>query len=103
MYFNSRLGVYVGDKSSPDDNGATPAQISAFNAAIAASDALRLADKIALDASIVNPVIQYLVSHTPAECVAKVNSDVTDLASAKIMLGHFAVALCVLAKDKLRA
>jgi hypothetical protein len=49
-----------------------------------------------------NAVIQYLVTHTPAQCVAKVQTDVTSLATAKDMLGYFAVALCVLARDKLR-
>lgn len=67
-----------------------------------AKQALAVQDDAAKNTAIINPVIQYLVSHTPAECIAKVNSDVTDLASAKAMLGHFAVALCVLAKDKLR-
>jgi hypothetical protein len=72
----------------------TPEQIAAA--------ALQAQDEAAKNVAIVNPVIQYLVSHTPAECIEKVNTDVTDLASAKIMLGHFAVALCVLAKEKLR-
>lgn len=49
-----------------------------------------------------NPTLRYLVTHTPAECAAKVQADVTDLATAKDMLAHFAVALCVLARGQLR-
>lgn len=49
-----------------------------------------------------NAVIQYLATHTPLECAAKVQSDVTNLATAKDMLANFAMALCVLARDRLR-
>lgn len=47
-------------------------------------------------------VIQYLRDHTPAECEAYVQAQVTDLASARQMLKKFAVALCVLVKQSLR-
>ena len=47
-------------------------------------------------------VIQYLRDHTPAECEAYVQAQVTDLASAKQLMKKFAVALCVLAKQSLR-
>lgn len=48
------------------------------------------------------PVIQYLATHTPAECEAYVAANVTDLASAKNLLGKFAIALCVLARREFR-
>ena len=44
------------------------------------------------------PVIQYLRTHTPDECEAYVQANVTDLATARQMLRKFAVALCVLAR-----
>lgn len=59
-------------------------------------------DTDAKDSAKVDVVIQYLVSHTPDECYAKVQADVTDLASAKVMLGRFAKALSVLARGQLR-
>jgi hypothetical protein len=92
--------------------GCTEISFNEFNALTAPSPddvaAMQaIASRIAADENDVNsaklnPVIQYLVTHTPAECNAKARGDVTDLASAKIMFGHFAEALCVLAKDKLR-
>lgn len=68
----------------------------------AAALARLLDDQTATDTAKLNPIIQYLVTHTPAECAAKVQADVTSLATAKTMLAHFAVALCVLARGKLR-
>lgn len=46
-------------------------------------------------------VIQYLRDHTPAECEAYVQAQVTDLASARALLKKVAVVLCVLAKREL--
>lgn len=47
-------------------------------------------------------VVQYLRDHTPAECEAYVQTNVTDLASAKALLKKFAIVLCVLSKQNLR-
>lgn len=47
-------------------------------------------------------VFQYLVSHTPQECAAWVNTNVTDLASAKDLLSKYAMILCILAKREFR-
>lgn len=79
--------------------GNTPLPMDAANAAIVA---LKQADAAADTVAKANPVINYLVNHTPAECISKVNTDVVDLATAKTMLGNFAVALCVLARNQLR-
>ena len=65
-------------------------------------DTVAVADASAVTVVKANAVINYLVTHTPAECAAKVQTDVTNLATAKDMLAHFAQALCVLAKDRLR-
>lgn len=59
-------------------------------------------DQQAVQSAKADPVIQYLVNHTPDECFNKVQADVTDLASAKQMLGRFARALSVIAREKLR-
>ena len=67
-----------------------------------AAQAQIVADEYAIGVVKTNPVIQYLVTHTPDECVAKVQADVINLETAKVMLGHFAVALSVLARGKLR-
>ncbi len=47
-------------------------------------------------------VVQYLRDHTTAECEAYVQTNVTDLASAKALMKKFAIVLCVLAKQSLR-
>lgn len=60
------------------------------------------ADLAAFAASKAEPVIQYLVSHTPAECDAYVKANISSLAQAKAMLGKFSMALCVLSKASLR-
>ena len=78
---------------------ALPVDIAAANQA---AHNLAVSDSTDIGTAKGNPVIQYLVTHTPAQCVTKINTDVTDLASAKVMLGNFAQALCVLARDKLR-
>lgn len=50
----------------------------------------------------VDGVIQYLITHTPAECEDYVQANVTDLASAKQFLKKVAMALSVLARSELR-
>lgn len=47
-------------------------------------------------------VIQYLATHTPAECEAYVAANVNNLTEAKNMLGKFAIALCVLSRREFR-
>jgi len=76
----------------------TPEEI----AAAAALAAQQLADAEALAAAKADATIQYMVTHTPLECYQKVQTDVTDLASAKVMLGRLAMAISVIARDKLR-
>lgn len=46
-------------------------------------------------------VVQYLRTHTPAECAAYVNSNVTDLASAKNVLSKLAMICAYLARERL--
>jgi hypothetical protein len=71
-------------------------------AAIAAQQAQAIADQLATDSAKADSTIRYFVSHTPAECYAKVQTDVVDLASAKVMLGRLAMAVSVLARNELR-
>lgn len=59
-------------------------------------------DADAVVAAKADQTIQYLVTHTPQECFDWVQSNVTDLASAKVFLGRVAMALCVLARRELR-
>lgn len=42
--------------------------------------------------------INYLRTHTPAECYTKVQNDVSNLAEAKQMMGRFAMALSILTR-----
>lgn len=80
----------------------TAEEIAAAAAAAAALKAEQEADRIARNEAREDAVIQYLRDHTPAECVSYVNTNVTDLASAKDLLKKYAVILCVLAKQNFR-
>lgn len=71
-------------------------------AAIAAAEAQKVADEAARIVAKADTVVQYLRDHTPAECEAYVQTNVTDLASARALMKKFAVALCVLSKQSLR-
>lgn len=64
-------------------------------------DAEDVADEQAATAAKADSVIQYLVTHTPAECAAYVNANVNNLADAKAFLGKVAMALSVLARQHL--
>jgi hypothetical protein len=67
-----------------------------------AAQAQAVADQAAIASAKADAVIQYLVSHTPAECATYVTANVTNLATATALLQKFAMALCVLSKDKLK-
>lgn len=81
----------------------TPEEITAAEAAQLEerNDPVRLqmvADEEAKQYAKAAPVIQYLATHTPAECEAYVAAHANNLAEAKYLLGKFAIALCVLAR-----
>lgn len=76
----------------------TPAQITEDNAAQLENSN----DNLAREFTKIDPVIRYLVTHTPAECAAYVQLNVTNLATAKDMLAKFAMALSVLARQQLK-
>lgn len=84
----------------------TQAQLNSWAAEydtyLAARQAQKNADAVAHEEVKADSVIQYLRDHTPAECEAYVQTNVTDLASARAMMKKFAVVLCVLAKQNLR-
>jgi hypothetical protein len=78
------------------------AQVIADSWDFAAPDQQEVIDAAARDAAKADAVIQYLVNHTPAECADYVQSNVTDLASAKQFLKKVAMALSMLARSELR-
>lgn len=83
----------------------TPEEIAAIPAVPAEKLALLeqiQADEAQKESAKLDTVIRYLVTHTPEEIVTYVNTNVTDLASAKNVLGKLAVAVSVLAKKELR-
>lgn len=80
---------------------ATQAEMDA-HAAVLAQQAQDAADEAARVEAKADTIIKYLVSHTPAQIVAKVNADVTNLATAKTYIAKLAVAVCVLARKGLR-
>jgi hypothetical protein len=81
---------------------ALSAEELAIVAAKQAAQAQAAQDTADTDAAKADATIQYLISHTPAQCYQKVQTDVTDLASAKVMLGRMAMALSVLGRNTLR-
>jgi hypothetical protein len=93
----SEFNVLTGQTTSYPDAIPAPLsqqEIDAINA--------NIAEQAAISSAKADAVIQYLVSHTPAECAAYVASNVTNLATATALLQKFAMALCVLSKDKLK-
>ena len=71
-------------------------------AEIAAKEAQAAADEESRATAKADNVIQYIVTHTPAECAAYVNANVNNLDDAKAFLGKVAMALSVLARRELR-
>lgn len=60
------------------------------------------ADQAARQAAKADALITFLIEKTPAEVAARINSDITDLASAKSVIVKLAIAVSVLAKQGLR-
>lgn len=75
-------------------NFAAPPPVPPTAEQIAAAEALAEAKADA--------AIQYLITHTPAECYAYVQTNVTNLATAVSFLGKIAMVLSVIAKERLR-
>ncbi len=100
-YGNIQWGVEAPIAQAELDTALAAAQ-TAHDAAEAQAAAQATTDAAARSAAKADATNAYLVSHTPAECYAKVQTDVTDLASAKQMLGRLAMAVSVLARRELR-
>lgn len=60
------------------------------------------ADLAAVESAKLDTTLQYLITHTPAEIYAKIQSDATDLSSAKDILGRLAIAVSLVIKEVLR-
>jgi hypothetical protein len=80
--------AWVLDQAAKDDYDAKVAQQSADSEAKMEAKA--------------DAVINYLVTHTPAEINNYIQANVTDLASAKKVLAKLAVAVSVIARNELR-
>lgn len=68
----------------------------------AASQAQAVADANEKASAKADSVVTYLINHTPAECAAYVQANVTNLATARDLMAKLAMALCVLSKQGLR-
>jgi hypothetical protein len=78
--------------------------LNARTDALNAQAARKIADTDAINTAIASPVIQYLNTHTPQECADYVAGILVGLPAPIIQLQqHYAIALCVLMKDKLRS
>lgn len=83
----------------------TPEEESAADViaqAMAERASLLAADNEVKNTAKADAVINYLVTHTPAEIVAYVNSNVANLAEARNLLGKLAVAISAIARNQLR-
>ena len=78
----------------------TQAEIDAYIAAN--PEPTRAEDEQARLQAMGNPMIRFLVTHTPAEIAARVNADVTTLAAARSLLVHLSIAVSALARRELR-
>lgn len=106
--------VLTGEQSEVDLTPEEEADAIAKTAAEQPEILQRTADSAAVADAKLDPVIQFLVSHTPAECAQAIrdfidSASVTNLATAQACLGRietrmaqFAKALSVIARDKLR-
>lgn len=95
----------VGAGSIVDATGLNFPQDAGLAAATAAAVAVSLQaiqDGTDKQTTKADAVTQYLVNHTAAECATYVQTNVTDLASARTMLMKFAMVLSVLARQTLR-
>lgn len=74
--------------------------VNAIRAATAQAAAQQAAsDAAALAAALADPTVQFLATNTPQVCYTQVQAMVVDLATAKDMLGRFAMVLCVVVHD----
>lgn len=96
-YIDKSGRYYIGDML-PGDRETTPAEQAAKDAEIAAVLAKIGTDETHISKVKDDKTVAYLRTHTPDECYNKVQADVTDLASAKKMMGSLAMALCVLVR-----
>jgi len=74
---------------------AQAAEIAALKAQLEVDEAEKQSAKL-------DPVINYLATHTNAQVAAKIQTDITSLATAKDMMAKLGVALAVLARKELR-
>jgi hypothetical protein len=78
--------------------GNTPAPVDPETAQETALRVAREAELVAAADAKADAVVQYLATHTPLECYQYVQSNVTNLAEAKVMMGKFAAILSVMAR-----
>lgn len=95
-------GIIYGGEAQTGDRALTPQELAAWQASQAALVTAQAADEQAKTDAKTDPVIQYLRDHTPAECAAYVQTNVTSLATAKDVLAKMAMALSVLCKKEFR-
>lgn len=97
-----RTGLQQVVALTPEEEADAVARTAAEEAVAAPIREQAAADVIAANSAKSDNVIQYLVTHTPAECAQYVQDNVTDLASAKAFLKKVAMALSVLGRRELR-
>jgi hypothetical protein len=103
MYFNSTLGVYTGDKYSPDDVAASPAQLTAWQAAVDTTIVQQLADQAIVSNAKANANLILLIGATPAQInTFCTNKFPTLTAPERGVLADMLLALQIVAKNVLR-
>ena len=102
VYFIDRAFAYLLPSACTEITDAEADALTAPTPEQSAAAQQAAAAQAAKEEAKADNVVQYLRDHTPAECEAYVQANVTDLASARDLLKKFAVVLCVLAKQTLR-
>ena len=100
IYINDSGSVYYGDKSAPHHPDATPQQVAAWAALAAQREAHRASIEQAKADTRADNFVQQFVNMTPAQLIAYVNANVSNLADAKQLLTKLALMLLAIAKEQ---
>ena len=96
---NYEITEWIDPRPQPTEAALLAVDVVAIKAAIAAQKA---ADAAAVTSTKADNTVQYLVTHTPAECYDWVQANVTNLAQAKEVLGRMAMVISAIARQQLR-
>lgn len=92
MWINSNGNVYFGD-CAQGDREATVEEVAAWESSRQAHLTMEQERASAIAENAENATIKYLTTHTAAQIATYVQNNVTDLASAKVVIARLAIAV----------